>query len=199
MKIKITLNEKSIKEAITAFNKAKSQLPVMKKEFYEKCCENITQLANKNLISWDIGENVKDDILNGWVYDVFENGAIIKNNAKKAVYVEFGTGIVGQEQPHPRANIQSPPNENYEYNVPSVFKRAGKYHDENTWRFYKQDLSDVDLQDGYYETWYTSSGDIKIITRGAPASLFVFNAILEFKEKNLAKKIWEEIKVKYWG
>lgn len=194
MKIKITLNEKSIKEAITAFNKAKSQLPVMKKEFYEKCCENITQLANKNLISWDIGENVKDDILNGWVYDVFENGAIIKNNAKKAVYVEFGTGIVGQEQPHPNSS-----NTNYEYN------RESKYKDsEGRWTFY-QNLFDLDLPTEYsddriyFHETRRNSERMLVRTSGAPASLFVFNAILEFKEKNLAKKIWEEIKVKYWG
>ena len=196
MKIKVKLNEKSIQEALTHLNKMKEQLPLMKKELYERCCLQIQELATYNISNIDIGSDVFSQITSNWHILSTENGAILWNNSDKSVYVEFGTGIVGEQSPHPNANITNPA---YEYNIPTRHKRAGKYHDENTWRFYKNDLDEVDLQYGYYETWYTDSDTIKIITRGSPATLFVFNAIEQFKNQNYAKRIWEEIKRKYWG
>jgi hypothetical protein len=196
MKITVKVNG-NLKGVIDKLNKMKKDLPAMKKELFEQCCVVLKSLANQNLMDWDIGEDVKSQIETGWSYVVTENGAVLTNTAEKAVFVEFGVGVVGEENPHPNAKNTTP--EVYDYNRPTKFKRAGKYHDENTWRFYKNDLEEVDLQEGYYEAWYTQDGAIKIITKGSPATMYAFNSIIQFVEGEYAKKIWENIKIKYWG
>lgn len=193
MKIKISLNSKSLERAVEKVNKMKKEFPLMKQEFLEKCAWKIAELANENLYNWDIGENLKTDIANSWFIIKEEDKLILRNNQKRAYFVEFGTGIVGQEQPHEKAVEQ-----NYKYNEEGFKDSQGR------WTFY-QNLQDLDLPTKYSEDRIyfneprRNSERMLIRTSGAPASMFVFNAVMEFKEKLYAKKIWEEIKEKYWG
>jgi hypothetical protein len=137
-----------------------------------------------------------NEIIGSWEYKSSFDGnkIVLRNNTAKAVFVEFGVGIVGQQNPHENATQAG-----YEYNLPSEHKYAGNYHDENTWRFYKNSIENVDLQSDYYETWQTRSGDLKIITTGSPATMFVFKAVQEFKALNYAQDIWKQVVKKYWG
>ena len=197
MKIKIDINNtKSIDRAIQQLENASNQISsVMFKEFLSRCCVKISQLANENLRNIDVGVNVKNDIENSWSVTVDNNGkAILSNHAQNAIYVEFGVGIVGASEPHPNAL-----NTGWEYNLPSQYKYAGKFHDDDTWRFIKPTIDDIDLPQGEYEEWRLGSGKIKIITRGALGSMFVYNAIVEFVAGNHAKQIWADLKRKYWG
>lgn len=203
MKITIKVNG-NLKGIIDKLNKMKKDLPAMKKELFEQCCEKIKELANKNLAGWDIGNNVKAEIETSWTYVVTENGALLTNSAKKAVFVEFGTGVVGEENSHPNAIA-----ENYEYNKERyVEDRKGRLFrtkdEQGRWTFY-QNLQDLDLPTEYsddriyFNEPNKNSERMLIRTSGAPASLFAFNAIIQFAEGEYAKKIWEDIKIKYWG
>lgn len=195
MKISVALNKKSIKNAIQALEKAKKQLErEMLDDFYKRCYEYFVGQANFHLLSSGVGDLVIAEIQSSWNYERTLNGAKFTNNAEKAVYVEFGVGVVGQENQHTNANNLG---NNYQYNMPSESKYDGKYHDKNTWRFYANDKRAVDLVDGFYEEWSTKNGDIKVITKGSPAIMYAFNALEDLRL--YMPKIWEEIKIKYWG
>jgi hypothetical protein len=198
MKINVTLNRNSIQKAIKQLNSISKQLPIMVQEFIEQLALWITDKANFYIDNSDIGSLVKSQIKESWKYEKFTNGIKVVNKSDKSVYVEFGVGIVGQSDPHPNAN-----NEGYEYNLPSEHKYAGKYHDENTWRFIKHSADEIDLPEGSYETWTMGSGDLKIITRGTRGVWYAYNAIVD-AQMELAKsgggkigKMWEDIKARY--
>lgn len=196
--IKVKLSPKSVGKAIEQLEKLKATIKSgnVIKDFLFGCCEKIIELANRNLESYDIGVNVKDKIFSSWTYEnsFAENRVVLKNTCDKAVYIEFGVGVVGQRNSHELAD-----REGYEYNIPTLSKYAGNYHDENTWRFYKNSIEDVDLRNGFYEVWQTQNGEFKIITQGSPATMFVFKAVQEFKAQNLANEVWLATAKKYWG
>ena len=198
MKINIELNRKSIEQAKKQLLYVKKILPQMQKDFLEDVAMWLINKANTHLNNSDIGENVKIDIRNGWEYDFTTNGIKITNRTQQAVFVEFGVGVVGQGNSHPQASV-----EGYEYNLPSPYKYAGKYHDEDTWRFAKQSTEDVDLPKDSYETWKMGSGALKIITRGTKGVWYAYNAIVD-AQMELSKanggeigKMWEDIKARY--
>lgn len=197
MKIKIDINNtKSIDRAIQQLENASNQISsVMFKEFLSRCCVKISQLANENLRNIDVGVNVKSDIENSWLVTVDNNGtAILSNRAEKAVYVEFGVGIVGESEPHPNASKTG-----WEYNKDSIYKKA-----DGSWIFYQNakdlDLPSIALDDRIiFNEPDKNSERMLIKTRGAVGSWFVYNAIVEFASSGCAEQIWEEIKIKYWG
>ena len=167
------------------------------------CCEKIIELANRNLESYDIGVNVKDKIFSSWTYEnsFADNKVVLKNTCDKAVYVEFGVGIVGQESPHELAN-----QEGYEYNIPTtpkIFANAQGF-EWGTWIFY-QNAKDLDLPSSalddriIFNEPSRNSERMLIRTRGTPATMFVFKAVQEFKAQDLAKEIWLATAKKYWG
>ena len=127
MNINIALNKKSIEQAKKQLLYIKKILPQMTRDFLEEVAIWVIDRANYHLNNSDIGENVKIDIRNGWEYDFTDKGIKITNRTQKAVFVEFGVGIVGQGDPHPNSST-----EGYEYNVDSPYKdKKGKrtaYH-----------------------------------------------------------------------
>lgn len=197
-KITIQLNTKSIKDTQKYLLNLKKQIPKMRQEFLMAVAHWVTARANTYINLSDIGSLVKDQIKGGWEYEQTPNGVKIINRTEKAVFVEFGVGVVGQSEAHPNASA-----EGYEYNLPSPYKYAGNYHDDDTWRFTKQSTEDVDLPKDSYETWQMGSGALKIITRGAKGVWYAYNAIVD-AQTELAKsgggeigKMWEDIKARY--
>lgn len=199
MKITIELNKKSIEQAKKQILYIKKILPKMTKYFMEDVALWLIDRANYHLNNSDIGENVKIEIRNGWEYEFTNTGIKITNRTQKAVFVEFGVGIVGQGDQHPNASA-----EGYEYNLPTPYKYAGKHHDEDTWRFTAQSLEDVDLPKGSYEdNWKMASGAYKIITRGSKGVWYAYNAIVDARTE-LSKSnggeigaLWEKAKREY--
>ena len=134
MNIKVALNKKSIDQAIQKLNTAKKQLQnEMLDELLQECYDYFTMRANYYIMQSTVGDDVVSSILNGWKLTKHAKGISIENTSNKAVFVEFGVGIVGEQNSHPNANQIG---NNWQYNIPTPYKRAGKYHDENTWRFY---------------------------------------------------------------
>lgn len=194
-KITIRLNKKSIEQAEKEILRLKSIFPSMVKELLEKVSVWIIDKANWHLSKSDIGKNVIDSISNGWVADITPNSVKITNKSEKAVFVEFGVGIVGQSQSHPNATT-----EGYEYNMDSPYKdKKGS----GTWVFQSK-LADLDLPENNVEFAYNESNtDFAIVTRGAKGVWYAYNAIVDARNE-LAKsgggeigKMWNDIKARY--
>lgn len=197
MKITVELNLQSIKNAINALTTAKNQLQgEMLKELIRRSVEQIKSLANERIAMTDIGSKVKQDIMNGWEPIEYLGqtskwlGARLSNSAEKAVYVEFGVGIRGQQKPHSNAGIAG-----YQYNMPSGSKLP-----DGTWLFTTEydelDLPKSAIEDTHYNY---SKGTLVIETKGTPATMYLYNAIVDFRDRQLARKIWANIKQEYWG
>lgn len=192
MKIKVELNTQSIQNAINALTTARKQLQgKMLDDFLKAVREQIISLANNRIALTDIGYNVKQSIINGWQPIQYIGktskwlGIKLVNSAEKAVYVEFGVGIRGQQDPHTNAGMAG-----YRYNMPSDYKLS-----DGSWIFKIDDNADLDisLKSVDNRTEHT------IRTKGQVGYMYLYNAIVDFKDRNLAQKIWSDIKRKYWG
>jgi hypothetical protein len=193
MKIKI-INPLVIKNKREQILNIKKNWENIKTEFLKECFEYFVERANGYLENEEIGDFVKWHIERGWKFKLMPYGMKIFNDYTKATFVEVGVGEVGENRPHP--TVDSFGNK-YEYNVPSIHKHAGNIHSNpNTWRFYLNDISEVDLKSGDYEEYETDSGRVKIITTGSQGSLFAYNAFQDLKQEH--KKIWERVKARYF-
>lgn len=200
MKIQVSLNQTSINNAIKRLQEEKKRLTgVMLDEFYRKCFEFFVSQANFYLTYSGLGDLVISEIQSSWEYmrignlliggdSKVYNGIQIKNVAEKAVFVEFGVGVVGEEKKHPNADAT-----NYEYNVPS----DSKFPIDDAWRFkaYEQEL-DIP-QKAIISHDYTSDGRMRILTRGTEGVWYAHRALMDLRTQ--FRRIWEEIKIKYWG
>lgn len=197
MEIKLSLNTKSIDKAIKQLEQEKLVLEnLMFENFLDRCYEWFIKRANYYLGLTQMSRQLIDDIQLSWVYNISKKGKIrtvtVTNSHEKATFIEFGVGIVGEENAHQNAG-----NAGYEYNKPTPYKRAGRYHDENTWRFVQNPEDDVDLVEGYYEEYVMRNGKVKIITRGSPSIMYAFNALVDLRAE--MPKMWETIKKEYWS
>jgi hypothetical protein len=191
MKIEIALNKQSIKNAIKQLNAIKNTVPKMQQEFLMQLAHWLTNRANGYITNSDLGSLVKDQIRSGWSYEPTANGVKIVNRAEKAVYVEFGVGIVGGGQPHPQAST-----EGYQYNMKSRAKFGGGF-----WSFRGQ-MEALDLPQDSVD--YAGSDDeLVFLTQGAKGVWYAYNAIVD-AQMELAKpnggaigKLWNDVKKRY--
>lgn len=190
MKIQFGFDVKSINKAVETLKKAKNQLTEqMLTELLNGCCEWLVGRANELLDLSDIGNVVKQDIKDSWQTTIVGNVAKLTNFSDKAVYVEFGVGIVGSRNEHPNASKAF-----YNYDLQTNFKDS-----QGGWSFKIDDESEldlpqlaIDLQDDTYD------GSLWIYTHGTKGVWYAFNALVDLKEYG-AKQVWEQVKRKYWG
>lgn len=180
MKLNVELSPKSIQEAIKKLKKVKYQLTkgTLIKEYLEFVCEWVINRANWYLDNADLGDLVKLQIRNGWEYEVSLDGAKITNRTDKAVFVEFGVGIVGQENKHPNATESG-----YEYNIESSSKSI-----DGAWSFFSN-TNELDLPTNALlaHNWYYGargkSGEggkrLFVMTKGAEGVMYAYNAIVD--------------------
>lgn len=191
MKIDVELNPKSIKEAVKTLIKQRKILAEQAiPEFMLRAAEWIKLRANEILNGSDIGVQVVQNITSSWHIDALSKSHIVLYNMSwKSAYVEFGVGIVGQSAPHPNASQT-----NYEYNVDSPYKYSN-----GGWAFSVADQSELDIpKDAIIEQNYSSVYGLTIYTRGTQGVWYLFNALEDFKLRE-EKRLWEEIKKKYWS
>lgn len=190
MKISFGFDVKSINKAVEALKKAKTQLQdQMLAELLKGCCEWIKDRSNWYLDLSDIGSVVRQDIKDSWQTTIIGNVAKLTNFSDKAVYVEFGVGVVGSENEHPNAGRA-----NYDYDLQTDFKdsRGG-------WHFNVDDESQLDLpQSAIIAQDENYNGDLTIYTLGTKGVWYAFNALVDLKEYG-AKEVWEQVKRKHWG
>ena len=185
MKIKVGLNKQSVKNAINALKTAKKQLQgEMLNEFYKECYNYFVGQCSVYLNQSTIGESVKAEIDSGWNYERTENGARFVNNAEKAVFVEFGVGSVGQDKPHKNAkNLGN----DYKYNIGAYILP------DNSWIFSVSDDSHIDIE----QDSVLNRTEHTVRTKGSPSIMYAYQALMDLKDRY--KRIWKEIKIKYWG
>ena len=73
-------------------------------EFLNECADYLLERAKFHLSNSGVGSNVIADIQSHWQTVQDGNSIVIINDSDKAVFVEFGVGIVGQANPHPDAS-----------------------------------------------------------------------------------------------
>ena len=195
MTIKIQLNQKSIQEAKNKLLQVKKALPLAMNDFLENVAIWLIDRANFHLNNSDIGENVKIEIRNGWVYNFTASGIKITNSTDKAVFVEFGVGIVGQSQEHPQAS-----SEGYEYNVSSPAKQS-----DGSWHFFANE-ADLDIPKSAVNWGLNGQGDtnrMSIYTKGTKGVWYAYNAIQDAKMELTRPNggeigtLWDKAKRKY--
>lgn len=186
MKIRIGLNPKSIEDAIKKLNGVKKKLrkgePL--KELFEEIYSFFIARATFYLYQWDIGMEIKESIKESWKCEITKNSLKIINDRSRAVFVEFGVGIVGESSPHPNAqsagyeyNVQS---KGYGYNPPSFGKQA-----DGTWGFTIERLSGLDLPKSAVSILPAEifgSNDVlgyHIESRGTKGAMYAYNALMD--------------------
>lgn len=184
--IKINFDKKSIQNAIKQVNAVKKKLSSEVIEvFLKKCLNWVQNKANDYLLNVPMDYEVIGNIINSWeIKSISSNVMQLVNTSNKAVFVEFGVGSVGENNPHPQAN-----DENYEYNVPSKYK-----HSNDTWFFeaYHKQYA-IDLNQGYFSLYQReNSGKVGVVTKGSPANLYLYNASMDLISTGAYKTLWQE-------
>lgn len=189
MKIKIDItSKKSVENAIKKLNDHKKQIEdKIIPEFLKECAIWLIDKANEYIDKTEIGFEVKADIRNSWEYHVSKTSVIVRNTADKAVYVEFGTGAVGKENPHEMAKKNK-----YQYDTKTESKDEQGY-----WSFYSpKEMLDIPMS--AVSSSVESKYGFIVTTRGAKGVSYAFNALMDFKDYGLTN-VWEKIRKKYWG
>ena len=197
MRINIDLSKKSIENAIKQIKEVQKKVQKdLPRVYLQKCVNEIIRLANQNLMSTDIGSEVKALIQSSWeISPVVANKITLSNTAEfesgknLAVFVEFGVGRVGGSRPHELANQA-----NYEYNVWSM--RKDPY---DRWTYTLEGGEDrMNIESGYYEGGETDKG-FYFKTAGSPATMFLFKAWKYFETSGMYKELWEKAKAEVIG
>lgn len=184
--IKINFDLKSLKRAIKQVDEINRKF---KKNicptFIKKCLIWIKDRANTYLQNINMDGEIITDIQNSWSIEAISNNVMrLVNTSRKAVFVEFGVGVVGQQNSHPEANGQS-----YEYNKPSRFK-----HSDGRWYFNAQHKQyAIDLNEGYFAIYQReNSGKIVAVTKGSPANLYLYNSAMDLLSTGTHQTLWAE-------
>lgn len=180
--ININFDVKSIKEAIKQVKEVQKKMQTeVPRTFITRCLDWVMNKANDYLNSFYMSSDIITDIQSKWEKSVIGNVGTLINTSNKAVYVEFGVGLVGQGNPHPNSSVSG-----YEYNVAS-----GKKDISSKWRFKLDEEQGVDLNVGYYTA--RNSGDGKLITtQGSPSNLYLYNAMMDLISSGAYKTLWQE-------
>lgn len=198
MKIPVGYTEKAIDKAIKQVEEYRKRFQNLIPDFFERCAEKIISLANDRLSTVQISPTILDGIRNGWqTKKLDDKHFVLENTSDKSVYIEFGVGQVGAENPHELAG-----KEGYEYNVSNTksgknTKWSNPYSGETQWYISFRSLDDIDIADTYYEPLtepkYARRSRKYIRTSGQPATMFAFNAVQDFMDNKMYEPIWKEL------
>lgn len=180
-KININYDLKSIEKAIQLIEHTKKELKAtIPRMFLDRCLDYVIDRANEYLDNFMIDESITGDIKNHWRKEQITHKRVrLVNDSDKAVFIEFGVGRVGAVAHHPNADQTR-----YKYNVPSQSKdQAGQ------WAFKLDDKLGVDLLADYYKL----KDDNVVITKGSPANMYLYNAMMDLVSSGKYKDIWVEV------
>lgn len=194
MKIQLNvLDYKSIDKAIKQLEKQKKLVQTtMKDDVLKWCCEWLIDRANYYISLTDIGANVKQGIIDGWeIQKKSSSEYLLVNTHEKAVYVEFGVGIAGQQNPHENASETG-----YAYNVESAAK-----DESGQWEFWAN-AADLDLPQSALNSqtkrFRDTRGRLHVYSTGTKGTMYAYNALIDLKEYGM-QEIADKVKNKYWS
>ena len=191
MNLTIELSSKSIQRAIDELNKKKN-INNLIDILLERCCLWIKSRAMVRLLSSDLNDGVIGEIEKGWQLPVKtgKHKYTITNHGR-AYAIEFGIGIKGEGT----YLGDTPPN--YEYNVQTKYKKA-----DGSWIFKVDDIDTLDIMKK--NVMPRPSGEVvyeegrTIRTQGQDAMMFLYNAIIDFKNEKIASSLWHNILKEYF-
>lgn len=193
MIVNVELSHNSIKNAIKQLKKFEKHYVGFSSEnssmqkFLERCYYRIIEIANRYIDALEGFEEpeIKNSLKTGWSMSIIGGMLTVTNDNDKAVFLEFGVGLVGEGSPHPQAS-----EENYNYNIPTDYKKA-----DGTWQFKTHSAEEpVDLKRRNYEIKPLYRGQrLLISTKGNEAGLYAYNALMDFVMNNEGQRIWEEL------
>ena len=132
--IRCTLDRKEIDRAI-------KELKQYRAEFIKKCNQLVQELTDYGVDVAKVEVTQLDAVYSGELRNSIEGYfspttgvGIIKAGAYYAVYVEFGTGVVGSQSPHP-----NPQGWSYDVNA----------HGDEGWVYYNDDIGDFRWTKGF--------------------------------------------------
>lgn len=155
-------------------------------EFLKRCAETVRDMANNIISGLPYESEIISGLQNSWKTETTDDGKVVTliNEYDKAVYIEFGTGIVGSNDAHEMASESG-----YKYDV--------KNHGQKGWRFTRHvdDGEPLDLPNGSYtiKTLGHTGMWFDIRTQGAPATMFLYNAAMNFLEDKVYERIWQRM------
>ena len=178
--ININYDEKSLQETIKRLelinHKLKNIIPPI---YLDRCLDYVIARANEYLDNYIIDRTITSDIQTHWnKMSISKNKVKLVNYSDKAVFIEFGVGRVGAVAQHPNSSQTG-----YQYNIPSKSKdRSGQ------WAFSLDDKNGIDLVAGYYR-----QKENVVITKGSPANMYLYNAMLDLVSSGMYKVIWDKV------
>lgn len=190
MNIRIPLSANGIRHAQNEIKKIRDKFASGEiiRVFLEECTQYILAQTEFYLDNSGLGENVIFDIKSHWVIQIMGNRAVMTNDSNKAVFVEFGVGIVGKGDPHPKAS-----EEGYKYDVDSPYKL-----EDGNWMFQTDNLQDLDLPQSRVDVIEDEFGDeYAIITKGSKGVWYAYNALQDLIMN--IRDIWNNVKRKVIG
>ena len=130
-KITTTLNTSDISRAIKELEKYKVELKIKTQLLMQTIVATGEQIAKAQVI--ELGAKYTGDLANSinGVYNASSHIGLIYAGAWYAVYVEFGTGLIGSNSPHPTpevANWQYDMNKHGEMGWVFLDESDGTYH-----------------------------------------------------------------------
>lgn len=187
MKVNIDLlNLKTVDEAIKQIEAYQKRVANLIPDFLKACAEAVRDKANSYIENFGYDSETVSAIQNGWQPIKKGNPVVLENAYDKAVYIEFGTGIVGSNESHEQASESG-----YEYDINA--------HGERGWSFVvsSDEMADgVDLPEKYYSKSKTDHTGMwfAIRTKGAPATMFLYQSAMDFFEVDKGhERIWKEL------
>lgn len=178
--ININYDEKSLQKAIDRIElikkKFKTIIPTL---FLDRCLDYVISRANEYLDNYVIDKSITSDIQTHWRKETLSTNRVrLVNDSDKAVFIEFGVGRIGAVAQHPNSNQTG-----YEYNIPTRAKDSA-----GQWAFKLDEQQGIDLVTGYYK----QKGDV-VITKGSPANMYLYNAMLDLISSGMHKIIWNKV------
>lgn len=167
MKIPVKWTTKSIDKAIKEVERYRKHLVNLIPKFLDRCADRVIEIANQKIELFDFDNQIISGIQNGWQKTKGNNTLLLENTNEKAVYIEFGVGQVGATSKHKNASDAG-----YEYDINN--------HGQEGWGFYLDADDGVDILSGLYQDEYVGGNRLHIYTKGSPATMFCFNAIMDF-------------------
>ena len=192
MKLNIGLNPTDIQKAIDFIKpKTNIRLETLVQSFIRLSLEEIKNIAYRNLFDIDVSANLILDIDREWEIKELKVGSEyigqLINTHDKAVYLEFGVGREGQQLPHANASKTG-----YEYDIPTSAKTVNGY-----WLFSPDDERLIDIAPKYYNI--VGKTDKFVLTKGQPATHYLYNAMIEYMTSGLHKQVWARASRYFFG
>ena len=185
--INIDFSNKSIKNAINQIRNIRTKFSkcYIQDKYLLSVYNYIVSKSNEYLYASGFDNKLISEISASWEYQITSGILKMTNTHEKSVYVEFGIGIIGQGSGYPQTFNPS----YYEYNIPTEYKR-----EDGSWRFDLGDgeILDIRQQDIISEE-IRDNGKTIVKTKGYPATLFVYNAIMDFQSSGMYKKLWNQV------